>query len=104
MPDFMPVITAVTTATVGLVVWFIQENRKDRALEERRDSVLEAAMLVLIRNQLVTAHKVAIDVGLITISQKQSFIEMHDLYLKLGGNGPSSHLLDDLNRVKLTSD
>ena len=104
MSEFMPVITAIITAAVGLLVWFIQENRKAKALEAQKEGVLESAMLVLIRNQLVTAHKLAIDSWQITISQKQSYVEMHDLYIKLGGNGPASHLLEDLNRVKLVTD
>ncbi len=104
MSEFMPVITAITTAAVGLLVWFIQENRKAQALEAQKEGVLETAMLVLIRNQLVMAHKLAIDSWEITISQKQSYVEMHDLYIKLGGNGPASHLLEDLNRVKLVTD
>ena len=104
MFDFTPIITAVVTAATGLIVWFVQENRKARALEAQKEGVLESAMLVLIRNQLVTAHKLAIDSWQITISQKQSYVEMHDLYIKLGGNGPSSHLLEDLGRVKLVAD
>lgn len=104
MSDFMPAITTITTTAAGLLVWVIQENRKTKALEAQKEGVLETAMLVLIRNQLVTAHKLAIDSWSITISQKQSFVEMHDLYIKLGGNGPASRLLDDLNRVKLVTD
>ena len=104
MVEFTPVITAITTALAGLVVWLIQERRKAKALADQKDTVLEAAMLVLIRNQLVLAHKVAIESWTITISQKQSFVEMHDIYVKLGGNGPASHLLEDLARVRLVSD
>lgn len=104
LSEFMPAITTALTAATSLIVWVIQENRKERALEAQKDSVLETALLVLIRNQLVTVHRAAVDSWEITISQKQSYEEMHDLYIRLGGNGPASHLLEDLNRVKLVAD
>ena len=104
MVEFTPAITAITTALAGLVVWLIQERRKAKALADQKDSVLEQAMLVLIRNQLVIAHKAAFETLSITISQRQSFVEMHDIYVKLGGNGPASHLLEDLTHVRLVPD
>lgn len=104
MVDFTPAITAVTTALAGLVVWLIQERRKTKALNEQKDGVLEQAMLVLIRDRLVIAHKAAVSKWTITIAEKQSFVELHTMYMALGGNGPASHLLEDLDRVKLVSD
>lgn len=104
MLDFTPLITTVATAIVGLLVWFVQEKRKEKALMAMKEDILQAALIVLIRNQLVNAHRTAIDMGALTTSQKQSFVEMFDLYIKLGGNGSTSHLLDDINRVQLVAD
>lgn len=104
MIDMTPAFTAVVTAAVGLVVWLVQERRRSAALMRKQTSVVEKAMLVLLRNQLVNTHRFAIGRWSITTAELQDFREAHELYIQLGGNGPVSHLMVDLEKVKLIID
>ena len=98
------IITAASSAGFGLLVWFIQESRRAKETAAKTANAMDRALLVLIRNQLISAHRTAVKTWEITTAEKQSFREMHDLYITLGGNGPTSHLIDDLERVRLVAD
>ena len=100
MPEYVNIII---TGTVGLVVWFIQESRKTRALRKKADDTTEKIVFVLLRDRLVVEHKRIIASWRITTAELQSFREMHQLYIEAGGNGPASHLIEDIERVKLVS-
>ena len=101
MPEYVNIII---TGAVGLAVWFIQESRKSRALRKKADDTIEKIVFALLRARLVAEHKRIIASWRITTSELQSFREMHQLYLEAGGNGPASHLIEDIERVKLVSD
>ena len=107
MPDFIDatsITTMVATTLAGLVVWFIQEARKTKALGKRQNDFLTTAILVLLRSQLVATHRSAIERSQITIAERQSFIETHQLYTSLGGNGPTTYLIDDIKRLHVVAD
>ena len=101
MPEY---INIIITGTVGLAVWFVQETRKTRALRKKADDTTEKIVFVLLRDRLVAAHKRIIEDWRVTTSELQSFREMHQLYIEAGGNGPASHLIEDIERVKLVAD
>ena len=101
MPEYVNIII---TGAVGLAVWFIQETRKSHALRKKADDTTEKIVFVLLRDRLVAAHKRIIEDWSVTTSELQSFREMHQLYIEAGGNGPASHLIEDIERVKLVAD
>lgn len=101
MPEYVNIII---TGVVGLAVWLVQEHRKERALRRKDKSTTEKIVFVLLRDRLVAEHKRIISEWSVTRSELQSFREMYDLYIEAGGNGPASHLIDDIKRVKLVSD
>lgn len=101
MPEYVNIII---TGTVGLAVWLIQEHRKTRALRSKQSTATEKIVFVLLRDRLVVEHKRIIASWKITTAELQSFREMHQLYIEAGGNGPASHLIEDIERVKLVSD
>ena len=101
MPEYVNIII---TGAVGLAVWFIQESRKSRALRKKVDDTTEKIVFVLLRDRLVAEHKRVIKAYSITVAELQSFREMHQLYIEAGGNGPASHLIEDIERVKLVAD
>lgn len=107
MPEFIDatsITTMVATATTGLIVWFIQEARKTRALGRKQNDFLTSAILVLLRSQLVATHRSAIERSKISIAERQSFFETHQLYTSLGGNGPTTYLIDDIKRLHVVAD
>lgn len=98
------VVTAVITAAGSALLWLLKERKRDRDAVKNQENLIVASMLVLLRNQLVTAHKLAITNCVITISEKQSFLETHLLYKNLGGNGPTAHLVEDIGRLHVVAD
>ena len=100
MPEY---INIIITGAVGLTVWLIQEHRKTRALRKKADDTTEKIVFVLLRDRLVAAHKRIIEDWSVTTSELQSFREMHQLYIEAGGHGPASHLIEDIERVKLVA-
>lgn len=97
-------VTAVVTAAGSALLWLLKERKRDHDSVKNQENLIVASMLVLLRNQLVTAHKLAIKNSIITISEKQSFLETHQLYKNLGGNGPTSHLVEDISRLRVVAD
>ena len=100
MPEY---INIIITGIVGLVVSFIQEARKTHALRKKANDTTEKIVFVLLRDRLIAAHKRIIEDWSVTTSELQSFREMHQLYIEAGGNGPASHLIEDIERVKLVA-
>lgn len=98
------VATAVVTAAGSAILWLMKERKREQSDMKNQENLILTAMLVLLRNQLVTAHRVAITNSEITISEKQSFLETHQLYTRLGGNGPASHLTDDIAKLRVIPD
>lgn len=112
---FASVVSIVCTGLVGLCVWAVQDTKKSRdearkAREEARmasvttDMILTKAMLVILRNQMVSAHSRAIREWKITVAEKSSYIEMWRVYRDLGGDGPVIEQIEDLERVKLVAE
>lgn len=105
---WMGVITAVTTALLGLVVWMIKDTRTaKRTAKETADgttALLREGLQVILREQLVKAHATILKQGHVTASQRASFVETDSLYVRLGGNGPTSHLTEDLARFRIVAD
>lgn len=97
------IIATGATAAFGLIVWLIKENHRTRKEAAVNQSTIERSVLSLIRSQMVAVHTTAIAEWEITTAQMQAFREMHVMYTELGGNGAASHLLEDLQRVKLTT-
>ena len=113
MPDVIfdlvkVVVPVVATALSGLAVWAIKDARrvKIESASEAKDAMelMTGAILVLIRHQLVRAHYSAVSREVITISERQSFLEMSQLYRNLGGNGPATHLVEDIKRLPIVPD
>lgn len=102
------ILIAVVTALLGLAVWFVKTTKtaRDAAVHAAATSedIMVKTMLVLLRNQLMAAHRNAVSNWEITIEEKNSFHEMHDLYIDLGGKPPASRLINDLDKVKLVVD
>lgn len=101
MPEYVNIIV---TGVVGLAVWFVQEARRNHALRKKADDTTEKIVFVLLRDRLIAEHKRIIAAWSVTTSELQSFREMHQLYIEAGGNGPASHLIEDIAHVKLVSD
>lgn len=104
IPDLSAAVSAAVTAAGGLLVWYIKEARTARIQARQQADLISSALVVLIRNQLVMTHRSAIGRSEITIAERQSFREMHKLYVGLGGNGPTSHLAEDIDRLRVIVD
>ena len=102
MFDTLPSI--IITGLVSILVWYVKERRREAKLAREGGTTIEQALLALIRNKMVERHTTYIKKWEITTAEKQSFQELHQMYIKLGGNGPTSHLIDDLDRVRLVVD
>lgn len=116
-------ITTLIPALVGLVVWTVKETRKTRletqeALEAAQGETMRKiaetlelvrtsseetrkATKISLRTQMNGLHTNAIDRRWITTKDKQAYLEAHYMYLQLGGNGVTSHLLSEIERVEL---
>lgn len=108
LDTWMGVITAVVTALLGLVVWMVKDSHTaKRTTKESADgttALLREGLQVILREQLVKAHATILRQGYVTASQRASFVETDSLYVRLGGNGPTSHLTEDLARFNIFAD
>lgn len=101
MSDFAPVLSSLVTALFGIILWYMKDRGRKRELTKGEMRSMKMAILSMLRNKIVEKHSETVERWSITTAELQSFREMHQIYVDMGGNGPASHLLDDVERVKL---
>lgn len=106
------VVPIVATALTGLAVWSVKEAKATRdrvekdSKEARKSSdetvvMVKMAMVVILRQKMVTIHRTSMVVGKIRPIDRTNFFEMDATYRALGGNGVTSHLIDDIRTLPI---
>lgn len=90
--------------TVAVLGWIGSSVRKTLKISRDTDALMNRGLTVLLRNQLISAHRRANDSRSMSVTERQSYHEMHDLYTGLGGNGMASHLNRDVATMAIVHD
>lgn len=104
------VVPIVATALAGLAVWAVKDAKamKRQSTEETKEArkssnetvrIVKMAMVSLLRQKMVDTHRRALLLGKIHMADRANFFEMHATYVMLGGNGATSHLVDDIQNI-----
>lgn len=102
----------VLTALLGYIVWLLQEQKKQKAIDtkERNERIEEEKKLrqangkgtmLLLRVQLIEYHDKYMKLGEIPLYAYQNFCEMYDTYHALGGNGGVTKMKNEIEEIHL---
>lgn len=102
----------VLTALLGYIVWLLQEQKKQKAIDtkERNERIEEEKKLrqangkgtmLLLRVQLIEYHDKYMELGEIPLYAYQNFCEMYDAYHTLGGDGGVTKMKNEIEEIHL---
>lgn len=102
----------VLTALMSYVVWMLQEQRKQKAIDnaERDKRILEEKKLrennsngtmLLLRVKLIEYHDRYMARGTIPSYAYENFMEMYKTYHALGGNGTVTKMKNEIEELHL---
>lgn len=94
MSLFSEILTAVSTALVGYLVWLAQKTYTNKSASAR-------AIKALLRAEIRERHHHYTDRGYITSHELDEFNEMFATYKELGGNGTAEKMNDDVSRLTI---
>lgn len=101
----MTVVAAVVgpamAALSGLVVWNIKESKK--TAKETRDTreKINGSVRVLLRSQLIHMHQQITHNGVVSVSEREGYYEIYNLYKEFGGNGLIDRLTQQVDDVEI---
>lgn len=112
MQTYIITLPVVLTALMGYIVWLLQEQRKQKAVdsierderikkeqEERRNN--SKGTMLLLRVQLIEYHDRYMKVGSIPSYAYENFMEMYNTYHALGGNGMITKMKNEIEELHL---
>lgn len=102
----------VLTALLGYIVWLLQEQKKQKAIDtkERNERIEEEKKLrqangkgtmLLLRVQLIEYHDKYMKLGEIPLYAYQNFCEMYSAYHTLGGDGGVTKMKNEIEEIHL---
>ena len=102
----------VLTALLGYIVWLLQEQKKQKAIDtkERNERIEEEKKLrqangkgtmLLLRVQLIEYHNKYMKLGEIPLYAYQNFCDMYEAYRALGGNGAATKMKNEIEEIHL---
>lgn len=112
LQSYLIALPIVLTALMGYVVWFLQEQRKQKKTDGiERDARIEQEQkqreansrgtMLLLRVQLIEYHDKYMRLGEIPSYAYENFNEMYDAYHALGGNGMVTKMKQEIDELHL---
>ncbi|GCA66001.1 hypothetical protein KGMB01110_04370 [Mediterraneibacter butyricigenes] len=109
---YLIVLPIILTALMGYIVWLLQEQRKQKAIDAKeRDERIEReneqrtantkGTMLLLRVQLIEYHDKYMMLGSIPSYAYQNFMEMYETYHELGGNGMATKMMHEIEELHL---
>ncbi len=109
---YLIALPIILTALLGYIVWLLQEQKKQKAIEvkERNERIEEEKKLreansrgtmLLLRVQLIEYHKKYTELGEIPSYAYENFCEMYETYHALGGNGMVTKMKSEIEEIHL---
>ena len=109
---YLIVLPIILTALMGYIVWLLQEQRKQKAIDAKeRDERIEReneqrtantkGTMLLLRVQLIEYHDKYMMLGSIPSYAYQNFMEMYETYHELGGNGMVTKMMHEIEELHL---
>ena len=103
------VISIIMTVVSGVLVWILQGTLKDvkelrqkkEAEERKKDEAMTAAVLSLLRIQLIEYHDKYMMRDEIPAYVYENWDDMYKAYAALGGNGTIKRMNDDISKIRL---
>ena len=90
----MQTYTIALPVVLGYIVWLLQNQKKDRDANTR-------GTMLLLRVQLIEYHDKYMKLGEIPSYAYENFEEMYEAYHKLGGNGMSTKMKEEIEELHL---
>lgn len=94
MQTYTIALPIILTASMGYIVWLLQNQKKDR------DANSKGTMLLL-RVQLIEYHDKYTSLGEIPSYAYKNFMEMYEAYHALGGNGMITKMKHEIEELHL---
>lgn len=88
--------TIILPIALGYIVWFLQQQKKDKNANER-------GTMLLLRVQLIEYHTKYMRLGEIPSYAYQNFEEMYEAYHDLGGNGMVKKMYEEIKELHIKS-
>ena len=92
---------ALVTALGGLLAWFLKEQHDAKRRVDDVEETLIISVTMILKNQLVAAHRSALTARCISITERDTFLQTFNMYEVLQGKPSLSHLHDDILRLPL---
>lgn len=99
---------ALVTAMGGLLAWFLKEQydaKRQMIAARAATGALEHTVLttvtMILKNQLVAAHRSAVSEHCISITERDTFLETYAMYKELQGRPALTHLHEDILKLPL---
>lgn len=117
-PYLEPLITVVGAwgaSLIGLLIWMVKQGRtakfeairSAKVTDEKVENAAAAqneSVKVILRQLMTSQHRSVVKRGEMSIREKKAYIDMHNAYIGMGGNGYASHMLEDLSNINLVTD
>lgn len=90
------IVSAVSTALMSYVIWYLQTNQK-----RKQDN--DKATMVMMKFLLKYIHKEYESRDSITIDELEDYTEIYEVYHSKGGNGSGTRLFEDIKQKQIRS-
>lgn len=90
------IVSAVSTAFMSYLIWYLQNNQKRKQENDK-------ATLVMMKFLLKYLHKEYEKREYITIDELEDYTDIYEVYHSKGGNGTGTHLFEDIKNKQIRS-
>ena len=94
-------VSAVTGSGVTAIILALLQRKWSR--DDKSDAIVEA-LKVLMVDRVRHLGQAYIAAGSVSLSDKEALEEMHRAYRALGGNGHLNTIMDEVERLPVTSE
>ena len=100
----MELVIGILGAGIGsglmaiLLAWFQRKWKKEDASEDKLTALVTAQKVIMI-DRVRWLGRQYIEVGHITLEDKENIHDMHKAYKALGGNGHLQTIMDEIDRL-----
>ena len=106
------ITTIILSVVSGLLLWIVKgllaDNRQlregRRQEEQAREQAIAQGLVSLLRVQLIEYYDHYMAQGSIPTYVYDNYCDMYAAYHALGGNGMVTHMMEDLNTIRMSND
>ena len=91
------IISIVTTALSGYLVWWLQQNKS------KKDYTQEA-LKILLKSELKKVYIELVKKGFVTFDELENANEIYEAYHNLKGNGTGTKMIEEIRKLPIKED